>query len=144
MALIRKMIWFAVVVAAAVMTQGCGTMLQPVATSGAVIYTQGARQHTAMLQIGLPPSEVYAGLQRVIADYPEFTVVDRNDNNFYVEILSNERSLSAQATSLSDGKTLLFLWADAGNSGKSGQDLARDAIAKICAELATECVVRQN
>jgi len=131
-------------IALAASMAACATLLQPVASSGAVIYTQGARQHTAMLQIDLPPAEVYAGLHRVIAQHPEFSVVNRNDKNYFIEILSDDRNLTAQATSLAAGQTLLFLWADAGNGGNSGQALMRAAISKICTELAAECVVKSN
>jgi hypothetical protein len=124
--------------------QGCTTAMQPAGASGAVIYTRGAREHTAMLQIDLPPAQVYAGLHRVIAEHPEFSVVNRNDKNLFVEIVSDHRNLSAQATSLSQGETLLFLWADAGHGEMTGQQLMQIAITRICAELAAECEIKND
>jgi len=140
----RWILAIASVLGLAATIQGCATALQPAGTSGAIMYTRGARQHTAMLQIDLPPAQVYAGLHRVIAQYPEFSVVNRNDKNLFVEIVSDHRNLSAQATSLSQGETLLFLWADAGNGEMTGQELMHIAITKICAELAAECEIKSN
>ena len=123
---------------------GCGTVLQPVATTGSVLYTQGARQHTAMLQIQLAPAEVYHGLLKVIASRSDLKTLNTNAQRYLVEVARNGEFLSAQATSLSANETLLFIWADAGKSGRTGQDLARSAAEQICIQLAVKCVVKDN
>jgi len=123
--------------------QGCATALQPAASGAAVLYAEGARQDTAMLQISMPAQEVYDSLLRVIAQRSDLALVNKNEDRLLIEVASGEMNLAAQATTLSDGKTLLFLWADAGNSGQSGQELARTAIEQICTELAVECDARE-
>jgi hypothetical protein len=40
--------------------------------------------------------------------------------------------------------TILFLWADAGNSGMTGHDLAKRAMQQICDELKVECQMQDN
>ena len=122
---------------------GCATALQPAASQAAVLYTEGARQHTAMLQISLPAPDVYEGLLRVVSCRSDLTVVNRNDERLLVEIAKDGMNLAAQATSLSHDGTLLFLWADTGDSGRSGNDLTRTAIEAICGELAVDCRVRE-
>ena len=122
---------------------GCATALQPVASQAAVLYTEGARQHTAMLQISLPAPDVYEGLLRVVSCRSDLALVNRNDERLLVEIAKDGMNLAAQATSLSHDGTLLFLWADTGESGRSGNDLTRTAIEAICGELAVDCRVRE-
>lgn len=123
---------------------GCGTALQPVATTGAILYTQGARQHTAMLQISLPSTEVYAGLLRVVEKRPDLKVINKNDKRLFVEVEKNGQNLSAQATSLAGNETLLFIWADTGASGRAGRDLTQIATEAICNELGVQCKVKEN
>lgn len=127
---------------AAVM-QGCATALQPAASRAAVVYAEGARQDTAMLEISMPARAVYESLLRVVAQRGDLELVNQNEDRLLIEVASGEMNLAAQATDLSDGKTLLFLWADAGNSGQSGRELARTAIEQICTELAVECDARE-
>lgn len=124
--------------------QSCGTALQPVATTGSILYTQGVRQHTAMLQIHLPPAEVYNALLKVVANRPDLKLLNKNAQRLLIEIEKEGQFLSAQATSLSENQTLLFLWADAGKSGRTGQDLARSATEEICKQLAVECISKEN
>lgn len=123
---------------------GCGTILQPVATEGSIMYTRGARQHTAMVQVHLPPAEVYKGMLRIVADDQRLKVINKNASRYLVEVEEDGRFVSAQATELSDGQTLLFIWADAGKSGQSGRELTRAAAESICKELAVKCVEKSN
>jgi hypothetical protein len=127
----------------ATVMQGCATALQPAASGAAVLYAEGARQDTAMLEISMPAQAVYESLLRVVAQRSDLELVNKNEDRLLIEVARGEMNLAAQATTLSDGRTLLFLWTDAGNSGQSGQDLARTAIEQICTELAVECEVRE-
>ncbi|MGD8576976.1 MAG: hypothetical protein PVG50_06295 [Thiohalophilus sp.] len=128
-----------------VFLQGCGTALWPVATEGTVLYTQGARQHTAMLQIDLPPDRVYQVLLDGLKTRPHLKLINQDPKSYLIEVERDDgASLSGQATLLSDGNTLLFLWADAGSSGSTGKDLARLAAEGICKELSVTCTVRNN
>ena len=119
--------------------QGCATMLQPVASTGLIVHARGASQHTATVQLALPPGEVYAGMLRVAARHPEFRVVNNLPSRFLLEVKDGTRSLTGQATDLGGGKTLLFMWTDAGGTGQTGRELALDAVKEICAELAVQC-----
>lgn len=121
---------------------GCtyGPMRAP-SNAGLVIYTQGARQHTATVQLERAPAEVYAGMQQIIARNPELQVVNDDSKRYLLEVVKGERRLTAQATLLDDHATLLFIWADAGDSGQTGRDLALKAAKDICAELQVSCKV---
>lgn len=120
--------------------QSCGTALQPAATTGTILYTQGLRQDTAMLQIDLPPADVYYALVKVVANRPDLKMLNKNEQRFLIEIEKDGQFLSAQATSLDDNQTLLFLWADAGKSDRTGHDLTRSATEEICKQLAVRCI----
>ena len=144
----RKRIVRIVSLAAAVagmplIVDGCATALQPVASQAAVLYAEGARQQTAILQISLPAPDVYQGLLRVVSRRGDLFLVNRNDERLLLEIAKDGMNLAAQATSLSHDETLLFLWADTGESGPSGNDLTRTATEEICGELAVDCRVRE-
>jgi hypothetical protein len=119
--------------------QGCATMLQPVASTGLIVHARGASQHTATVQLALPPGEVFAGMLRVAARHPEFRVVNKVQSRFLLEVKDGTRRLTGQATDLGGGKTLLFMWTDAGGSGQTGRELALDAVKEICTELAVQC-----
>jgi len=124
--------------------QSCGTALQSTAMTSSIIYTKGARQHTAMLQINLPPADVYNGLLKVIAKRPDLKTLNTNTQRYLIEVEKDGQFLSAQATSLSNDQTLLFIWADAGNTGRTGQELAQTATEAICKELGVQCKVKEN
>jgi hypothetical protein len=119
---------------------GCayGPMKAPT-SAGMVVYTRGANQHTATVQIAKPPAEVYAGMLRALARRPDFTVVNNDEKHYLLEIAKGEKHLTGQATELDANSTLLFIWADAGASGQSGQNLALTAVRELCTELKIEC-----
>lgn len=126
--------------AAIVLAAGCTPVaLQPVTSTGLIIYTKGAAQHTARVQLARPPNDVYAGILAVVGRVPEWTVVNRDDRRFFLEAMEGTRRLSAQATDLGRGETLLFVWADAGESGQSSHELAVKAVELLCTELGVEC-----
>jgi hypothetical protein len=124
--------------------QGCATALQPAASTGLVVYTKGARQYTVTVHLALPPGDVYAGMLRVAARHPQFRVVNKVQSRFLLEVEDDTRRLTGQATDLGRGETMLFMWADAGGSGQTGQALALDAVKEICAELAVQCQVGEK
>ena len=140
----RKITPFIVLLTILFSIQACGTALQSTAMTSSIIYTKGARQHTAMLQISLPPSDVYNGLLKVIAKRPDLKTLNTNTQRYLSEVEKDGQFLSAQATSLSNDQTLLFIWADAGNTGRTGQELAQTATEAICKELGVQCKVKEN
>jgi len=113
--------------------------MQAPTSAGMVVYTKGARQHTATVQLARAPAEVYAAMLRVAAQHPEYKILNKDDKRFMLEMTEGERSLAGQATELDANSTLFFIWADAGASGQSGQNLALTAVRELCAELKIEC-----
>jgi hypothetical protein len=75
---------------------------------------------------------------RAVGELPEVTVVNQDNARYFLEVVEGETRLSSQATDLGGGSTLLFVWADAGDSGQTGRDLALDAVRVICEELDIE------
>lgn len=126
------------------LTQGCATALHPAASTGTVMYTMGARQHTAMLQIALPPADVYSGLLRIVKRDPAVVIENQNDKRFLLEVEKNSKRLTGQATDLGRRETLLFLWADAGDSSETGAQLMKKVVKEICTELAVKCEVKER
>ncbi len=124
---------------------GCtyGPMKEPT-TAALVIYTKGAKQHTANLQIALPPTEVYAGMLRAVSRHPELDIINNDEQRFLLEVLAGDLSLTGQATELDQNSTLFFIWADAGSSGLTGENLAMRAIRELCSELAIECTMKDR
>ena len=130
--------------AAVALTSACTPLaLQPVTSTGLVVYTKGASQHTASVQLAMPPNDVYAGILTVISGMPDLTVVNQDDSRFFLEVVKGPLRVSAQATDLGRGETLLFVWADAGNSGRSGRELALEAVEKLCTEVKVECTLQE-
>ena len=125
--------------------QSCtyGPMQSPT-SAGLVLYTKGARQHTANLQIALPPTEVYAGMVRAVARHPELHIINNDEERYLLEVLAGDLSLTGQATELDRNSTLFFIWADAGNSGQTGESLAMRAIRELCSELEIDCTMKDR
>lgn len=127
------------------LTSACTPVaLQPVTSTGLIIYTKGATQYTAKVQLALPPDDVYAGMLTIVGRMPELTVVNRDDRRFFLEVVEGTRRLSGQVTDLGHGETLLFVWADAGESGQSGRELALEAVELLCTELRVECSMQDS
>ena len=124
---------------------GCtyGPMKEPT-SAGLVIYTKGVKQHTANVQIALPPTEVYAGMLRTVARHPELDIINNDEKRYLLEVLAGDLRLAGQATELDQNSTLFFIWADAGSSGQTGENLAMQAIRELCAELAIDCTTKDR
>jgi hypothetical protein len=115
---------------------GCfGTPGSSVYNATTVVYTEGSRQHTAAVELPIAPREVFASMSRIIEERPGIEILARDEEAHLIEVLSDEKQLTGQATDLGNGETLLFIWADAGNSGETGEDLALSAVKLICDDL---------
>ena len=132
---LRQRLVISVLLVAAVLG-GC-TMLPggQVVESATVVYTAGAKKHTAAVQISLPATEVYATIVRLIEEKPDNIIENRNDKAFLIEIEESGRSITGQVTSLGPDRSLLYVWVDAGNTGLTGQELATDIVEIVCDEL---------
>jgi len=122
---------------------GCayGPMQAPT-SAGLVVYTKGARQHTATVQLAVPAAEVYAAMLRITAQRPDLKVLNKEDKRYLLELTDGERSVAGQATELDANSSLLFIWSDAGESGQTGQNISLKAIRDICAELKVQCTMQ--
>jgi hypothetical protein len=119
---------------------GCAYGPMQVPTSaGMVVYTKGARQHTATVQLAVPAAEVYAAMLRITAQRPNLKILNKEDKRYLLELTDGERSVAAQATELDANSSLLFIWSDAGESGQTGQSISLKAMRDICAELKVHC-----
>ena len=122
---------------------GCayGPMQAPT-SAGLVVYTKGARQHTATVQLAVPAAEVYAAMLRITAQRPDLKVLNKEDKRYLLELTDGERSVAGQATELDANSSLLFIWSDAGESGQTGQNISLKAIRDICVELKVHCTMQ--
>ncbi len=135
------LIVFGLVGAFAIQSCTYGTMQAP--TSAAmVVYTKGARQHTATVQIARPPAEVYAAMLRILSRSPDLKIINNDEKHYLLEVTKEGKNLTGQATQLDSHSTLFFIWADAGDSGQTGQSLALDAMRQVCTELKVQCTMQ--
>jgi len=110
-----------------------------VTNAATVVYTAGARQHTAAVELPVAPPVVFEALVRLIKERTDVEVVDRNDKAMLIEVAQEkERRITGQVTKLGTGNSLLYVWADAGSSGQSGREMAISAIELICEELGVD------
>ena len=107
-----------------------------VTRSATVVYTAGASQHTAAVELQVTADVVFEALVRIIKENPDVEVINRNDQAFLIEVAQQkERRITGQVTKLGSGSSLLYIWADAGSSGESGREMAISAVEIICDEL---------
>lgn len=120
--------------------QACtyGPMRAPT-QAGLVLYTQGARQHTATVQLQVPPPEVYDAMLRIIRNRSDLRLISNNDKHYLVEVMRADDNVTLQATPLDSDWTLLFVWATAGKNNGTGRDLALRAVKQVCSELGVSC-----
>jgi len=109
-----------------------------VVESALVVHTAGSKKHTAAAQIPVAAPEVFAALIQLVEDSPDHLVESRNDKAFLIEVTKGSQSLTGQVTSLGANKSLLYVWADAGESGRTGEELATSVVQLVCDELGVE------
>lgn len=104
-----------------------------------VTHTAGSSQHTASVKVPAQPAAVYAAMIRVItAEDGGVEIINRNDEAYLVEIENDGASLTGQVTKLDARQSLLYIWADAGASDKTGRSLAISSIERVCDELGVD------
>jgi hypothetical protein len=106
-----------------------------VVDSATIVYTVGSRQHTAAVEVPLVAQDVYAALVRGATANAEVEIIDRNDKAMMIEVSKDTRQLTGQVTKFGENRSLLYVWADAGTSGQTGQELALEVVEKICDDL---------
>ncbi len=106
-----------------------------VVDSALVVHTAGSKKHTAAVQVPVAASEVFATIVRLIEDKPDWQIENRNDKAFLIEVAKGSRSLTGQVTDLGAGRSLLYVWADAGESGVTGEEMTTSVVETVCDEL---------
>jgi hypothetical protein len=124
------------ILASALLLGAClGTPGTTVTSAGEVVYSAGAKQDTVTATLAVPPEAVFKSIIRVIAEAEGAEVIQRDDDTRMVEVAFEGRSINAQATEYGDVGTLLFLWADAGETGLTGNAVAMSTIETISKDL---------
>jgi hypothetical protein len=103
--------------------------------SATVVYSAGSKKHTAAVQVPVAASEVYASIVRLLEERQDLDFENRNDKAMLIEVEKGSRSLTGQVTELGVDRSLLYVWADAGDSGITGQELAISIVELVCDEL---------
>jgi len=122
--------------ASAILLSAClGMPGTTVTNAGEVVYSKGAREDTVTVTLAVAPEVVFESMIKIIADSETAEVIQRNDVSMMVEVTRDGRSINAQATEYGNGGTLLFLWADAGETGLTGNAVAMSTIDAISKDL---------
>jgi hypothetical protein len=133
------------ILATAVFLSAClGTTGTTVTNAGNVVYATGPREDVISVTMAAAPTDVYDSIVRVFAESGTAELVKRNDESMTVEVKFEERSVTLQATEFGEGETLLFVWADAGNSGLSGNEVAISTIDAISKDIMAEYELVEN
>ena len=106
--------------------------------SATVVYSAGAKQHTAAVQVSVPAAEVYESFVRLLNDAHDLDYENRNDKAMLIEVAQGSRSLTGQVTAIGVNRSLLYVWANAGESGETGEELAISVVELVCDELGVE------
>ncbi len=115
---------------------GCTAMPARQAVDAAnVVYTQGSSHHMIAAQVPVDAERVYESFLRVIAERPDISIVTQKDAAMMLEVSRDDLTLTGQVSSLGAGRSLLYVWANAGDSGLSGRELSEKAVAYICEDL---------
>jgi hypothetical protein len=124
------------ILAFAMLLNAClGTPGTTVTNAGEVVYLAGPKQETVTVTLAASPQDVFDSIIRIVLDAETTEVIQRNDATRMIEVTYDGRSLNAQATDYGEGETLLFLWADAGETGLTGNEVAMSTIDTISKDL---------
>jgi len=128
---IRITIMFAIV-----LITGCGALPGGQVTDAALmVHTEGSRHDTLAVTVPADAASVYASFARLIEEQDDIEVVSRKDNAMMIEVTKDELSITAQTTRLGAGRSLLYIWADAGDSGRTGKEVSTAVAEAVCEEL---------
>ena len=123
----------------AVILAGCTALPARQAVDAAlVVHTEGSSQHMIAARVPADASRVFNSFVHIVEEKPDVEVVNRKDNAMLLEITQDGTKITAQATQLGVGESLLYIWAEAGDSGLSGRELATAVVETICEELGVE------
>ena len=107
-----------------------------VTDAATVVYTSGSSQYTAAVQLKVPAADVFEALLAVVAEHPDLEVINQNDKAYLIKVgHEGERYTTGQVTSLGPDSSLLYVWAEAGSSGRTGREMAFSAVDFVCEKL---------
>jgi hypothetical protein len=106
-----------------------------VVNSALIIHTEGSRQHMVAVKVPADASRVFAAFVDQLEQRPEVSIINRNDTAYLIEVSHDGKHVTGQVTELDARWSLLYVWADAGDSHMSGHDLAVSVVEVICDEL---------
>lgn len=106
-----------------------------VVESALVVHTAGSKKHTAAVQVPVAASEVFVAIVGLVEVHSDWLIESRNDKAFLIEVAKGSQSLTGQVTDLGAGRSLLYVWADAGDSGVTGEEMATTVVRGVCDEL---------
>lgn len=125
-----------VILAVLIAMSACTAMPARQAVDAAnIVYTQGSSHNMIAAQVPVDAELVFESFLRILGEHPEFSVVTRKDAAMMLEVTRDGFRVTGQVTALGAGKSLLYVWADAGDSGYSGQEVSERAVQAICDEL---------
>ncbi len=136
----KRLLPAAVLFVSAILVSGCTALPGgTVSNAATIVYTSGASQYTAAVELQVPADEVFEAMVRVLKEHPDIEVVKRKDKAYLIEVTQGkERRITGQVTSLGSGSSLLYIWADSGSSGRTGREMAISGVEFICDELGVE------
>ena len=115
---------------------GCSWMTGgSVVDSATVVYTKGASQDTMSARVPVDATRVYSAFAAVLDDMSDVEVVSRNESAKMIEVTADFGEIAAQVTPLGARESLLYIWADASGTGRTGGEVATRAVEAICEEL---------
>jgi hypothetical protein len=124
------------ILAFAMLLNAClGTPGTTLTNAGEVVYLAGPKQETVTVTLVARPDAVFDSIIRMVLEAETTEVIQRNNASRMIEVTFDGRSLNAQVTEFGDGESLLFLWADAGDTGLTGKEVAMSTIDKISKDL---------
>jgi hypothetical protein len=106
-----------------------------VVDSAMVVHTAGSSKSTISARVPADAAAVYSAFADVLEEEPDVEVLSRKDGAMLMEVRGEFGEITAQVTRLGPTESLLYIWADADGTGRTGAEVANAAVRRICDEL---------
>ena len=123
------------IISTAMLIQGCVVFLTSVAT---VVNMRGNKHHTATVLVKKSPATVYAAMNKILDIKTDVEVLKRDEQKNLIEASHGENRATVKAVDYDSGLTQIIVTADAGEEGRSDEDLAFDVVKLIVDELGVD------
>ena len=134
----------AILVLAVSLNACLGTPGTTVTNAGEVVYSASAKKGTVVAIVAATPDLVFDSFIREVMKSETVEVIERNDASMMVEVALDGRTLRAEVTEYGEDQTLLFLWADAGDTGLTGNEVAMSTINTVSQDLDVSYELLEN